>query len=43
VGSEKRTKYNVVGAHVNFASRIESYALGGEVLRTSGSISWKSN
>jgi len=32
IGSEKRTKYSVVGAHVNFTSRIESYALGGEVL-----------
>jgi len=32
IGSEKRTKYSVVGAHVNFTSRIEAYALGGEVL-----------
>jgi sigma-B regulation protein RsbU (phosphoserine phosphatase) len=32
IGSEKRTKYSVVGAHVNFTSRIESYALGGQVL-----------
>jgi len=32
IGSEKRTKYSVVGSHVNFTSRIESYALGGEVL-----------
>jgi class 3 adenylate cyclase len=31
-GSEKRTKYSVVGSHVNFTSRIEAYALGGEVL-----------
>jgi len=32
IGSEKRAKYSVVGAHVNFTSRIESYALGGQVL-----------
>lgn len=32
IGSEKRTKYSVVGAHVNFTSRVESYALGGQVL-----------
>lgn len=32
IGSEKRTKYSVVGSHVNFTSRIEGYALGGQVL-----------
>jgi hypothetical protein len=32
IGSERRTKYSVVGAHVNFASRIEAFALGGQVL-----------
>ena len=29
IGSERRTKYSVVGAHVNFTGRIESFALGG--------------
>ncbi len=32
IGSERRTKYSVVGADVNFAARIESYAVGGQVL-----------
>jgi class 3 adenylate cyclase len=32
IGSERRTKYSVVGADVNFAARIEAYALGGQVL-----------
>jgi class 3 adenylate cyclase len=31
IGSEKRAKYGVVGAHVNLASRIQSYTAGGEV------------
>jgi class 3 adenylate cyclase len=32
IGSEQRTKYSVVGAHVNFTSRIEACAVGGQVL-----------
>jgi len=32
IGSEQRTKYSVVGAHVNFTSRIEAFAMGGQVL-----------
>jgi class 3 adenylate cyclase/HAMP domain-containing protein len=32
IGSEKRTKYSVVGSQVNFTSRMESYSLGGQVL-----------
>ncbi|MGL5032752.1 MAG: adenylate/guanylate cyclase domain-containing protein [Microcystaceae cyanobacterium] len=32
IGSEKRTKYGVVGSQVNLTYRIESFSLGGEVL-----------
>ena len=32
IGSERRTKYSVVGSDVNFAARIEAYAVGGQVL-----------
>jgi class 3 adenylate cyclase len=32
IGSEQRAKYSIVGAHVNLTSRIESYALGEQVL-----------
>jgi class 3 adenylate cyclase len=32
IGSEKRTKYGAVGADVNLTGRMESYAVGGQVL-----------
>jgi class 3 adenylate cyclase len=32
IGSERRTKYGVVGALVNFTGRMESYTVGGQVL-----------
>jgi len=32
IGSEQRAKYGVVGHNVNFASRIESYTNGGQIL-----------
>jgi adenylate cyclase len=32
IGSEKRTKYGVVGSQVNLCGRIESYTVGGQVL-----------
>jgi adenylate cyclase len=32
IGSEKRTKYGIVGSNVNLTYRIESYTMGGQVL-----------
>ena len=32
IGSEKRAKFGVVGAHVNLAARIQAVTVGGEVL-----------
>ncbi len=34
IGSEKRTKYGVVGSAVNLTYRVESYSTGGQVLVT---------
>lgn len=38
VGSELRTKYGVVGHHVNIASRIESCTVGGQVLASAETL-----
>jgi class 3 adenylate cyclase len=40
IGSERRAKYSVVGAHVNLTSRIESYALGDQVLIGASTYQW---
>src|SRR5262245_13654526 len=32
IGSHRRTKYGVLGTHVNLTSRIESYTIGGQIL-----------
>ncbi|MGK7903918.1 MAG: adenylate/guanylate cyclase domain-containing protein [Hormoscilla sp.] len=32
IGSEKRTKYGIVGSNVNLTYRIESYTIGGQIL-----------
>jgi PAS domain S-box-containing protein len=32
IGSPERTKYGVVGKHVNLTSRIQSYTVGGQIL-----------
>lgn len=32
IGSEKRTKYGVLGSHVNLCGRVESYTVGGQIL-----------
>jgi len=36
IGSEKRTKYGVLGAAVNRAGRVESYTTGGQILIAPG-------
>ena len=32
IGSDKRSKYGIVGSNVNLTSRIESYTVGGQIL-----------
>lgn len=39
IGSDKRTKYGVVGSPVNITSRIESYTVGGQVLVSEATLS----
>jgi class 3 adenylate cyclase/HAMP domain-containing protein len=39
IGSERRTKYSVVGSDVNFAARMEAFALAGQVLISSSTYS----
>lgn len=38
IGSEKRTKYGVVGSNVNLTARIESYTVGGQILASAQTI-----
>jgi adenylate cyclase len=38
IGSQKRTKYGVVGSNVNLTARIESYTLGGQIFISEGTL-----
>ncbi|MEL4897795.1 CHASE2 domain-containing protein [Crocosphaera sp. Alani8] len=38
IGSEKRTKYGVVGSQVNLTYRVESYTLGGQILLSESTL-----
>jgi len=38
IGSNKRTKYAVVGRNVNLTSRIESYTVGGQILASQSTV-----
>lgn len=39
IGSEKRTKYGVVGSQVNLTYRVESYTIGGQILIAESTLS----
>jgi adenylate cyclase len=32
IGSDKKTKYDIIGNNVNFTSRLEGYTVGGQIL-----------
>ena len=36
IGSERRVAYGAVGSPINFAYRIESYTVGGQILISPG-------
>lgn len=38
IGSARRAKYGVVGTHVNLAGRMQSFAVGGQVLVSRGTL-----
>ena len=38
IGSLKRTKYGIVGRHVNLTSRIESYTIGNQILISASTL-----
>jgi adenylate cyclase len=38
IGSEKRTKYGIIGSQVNLTYRIESYTLGGQIFVSESTI-----
>jgi len=38
LGSHRRTKYGIVGTHVNLTSRIESYTIGGQILISASTL-----
>lgn len=39
IGSETRSKYSVVGKHVNLAARLESYCCGNQILMSEATLS----